>query len=163
MKNSRKKRFSDEKIPKILTAKNTNTRISVCVSVRMCTFILFKNNFFEVSTRLDLMWSESKKVQRDFGTDFDLLTPRRNSSIMFPVKVWRAFERKCKNALLTVKDDVNAFNSRPFDYQRLIYGWFVSHKSILTVFRSSKVIKLIYVFKNFYSFQKYTFQPPIYD
>lgn len=52
MKNSQKKKISDEKIPKILTARFSC--VSACLRANVYTSTKFKNNFFEVSARLDL-------------------------------------------------------------------------------------------------------------
>lgn len=97
VKNSQK-RFSDEKIPKILAAKNTSSRLSysfcVCVCVSACTVItrfMFKNNFFEVSTRLDLMWNEN--VQRSLE-----LISQNSLPITFPVVVLFKLIWTIKNA-----------------------------------------------------------------
>lgn len=64
------------------------------------TRILFKNRFFEVSTRL--MWNERKRFKVVWNWFWSFPLKKQNLLKVFPVRCWRML--KCaKNAVLTDK------------------------------------------------------------
>jgi hypothetical protein len=100
------KKFPDEKIPKILTANNTDDvgddHVCVCMCVMWAHYLnlMFKNNFFEVSTtRLDVSEAAMKKISsKIFFWNFNFQISFRKK--WFPVS-W--FAELNKNAVFNGK------------------------------------------------------------